>query len=525
MNKFGDGMTALSGILGMIPGAQPFALGAGALGFLGNMAQKPQGAGYTQPNYQFGGVMGDVERDEVVQTPDGQMAQIGGGTHAEGNDTTIMAPEGTAVYSDSIEIDGKTMAERKLARERRMKKLEGEASKISEDMEDNPIDAISRESNERQLELVMAEYIKEIMEEEADMQVQEIVASANEPQQPMSPDMGGQEMAPPMGQEMGEPPMMKYGGKIKKYRDGGVMSNLNPRPSIRLTGAEGQPVNDMINVLGSPRTNVMPNAQVEGFNPNQFADWGGVRDFLNPVNTLPPAQSDTTLPTGAGEIPQSRIQQSYDKFGDPTAVGAVDGAGGLDTSLNPWSKAGSMMNIFGPTAITALQRLGDRPNPNYFENYGTEGLRTQGQAFGAAAGSRDRSLADVDRAVAAQRFRTQSGARGVNTQRALDMTTLQQGGHQKQQIRDNYRQHVANLFRERAGLQDRRDQVVMGGAAQADVANRQDRASFHTNLARSLTQGAKSAQHYGKMQDLAKAMAEGRLQEQLMFIYGLELGQ
>jgi len=186
-----------------------------------------------------------------------------------------------------------------------------------------------------------------------------------------------------------------------------------------------------------------------------------------------------------------------------------------DVSLNPWSKAGSMMNIFGPTAITALQRLGDRPNPNYFENYGTEGLRTQGQAFGAAAGSRDRSLADVDRAVAAQRFRTQSGARGVNTQRALDMTTLQQGGHQKQQIRDNYRQHVANLFRERAGLQDRRDQVVMGGAAKADVADRQDRAAFHTNLAKSLTQGAKSAQQYGKMQDLAQAISKGQLEEYL----------
>jgi len=79
-------------------------------------------------SFATGGVAGNkqinAEGGEVVETPDGLSQELVGPSHAEGGiDMTV--PSGTEIYSDRlVGADGKTMAERKKAREKQISKIE-----------------------------------------------------------------------------------------------------------------------------------------------------------------------------------------------------------------------------------------------------------------------------------------------------------------------------------------------------------------------------------------------------------------
>ena len=63
----------------------------------------------------------EIEGQEVVETPQGQLFQVQGPSHEQGG-IDMSLPEGTDVYSKRIQIDGKSMADRKLTREKNEKK-------------------------------------------------------------------------------------------------------------------------------------------------------------------------------------------------------------------------------------------------------------------------------------------------------------------------------------------------------------------------------------------------------------------
>lgn len=69
------------------------------------------------------GVKANVEGEEVIETPDGKLAEMKGPSHENGG-IDVALPEGTDIYSKRVKIGGKTMAERKKAREKRITFLE-----------------------------------------------------------------------------------------------------------------------------------------------------------------------------------------------------------------------------------------------------------------------------------------------------------------------------------------------------------------------------------------------------------------
>lgn len=85
---------------------------------------------YSQDYYALGGqVPIEVEGEEVMETPNGNLKKVVGPKHEQGGvDTSV--PKGTNIYSDRLSVDGKTMAERKVNREKNLAKLEklGETS-------------------------------------------------------------------------------------------------------------------------------------------------------------------------------------------------------------------------------------------------------------------------------------------------------------------------------------------------------------------------------------------------------------
>ena len=65
----------------------------------------------------YGGANIEVEGDEVAQYPTGDLIQFNGPKHENGG-IDVNLPNGTNIYSDRISIDNKTMAQRKLEREK-----------------------------------------------------------------------------------------------------------------------------------------------------------------------------------------------------------------------------------------------------------------------------------------------------------------------------------------------------------------------------------------------------------------------
>lgn len=64
----------------------------------------------------------EVEGEEVYEKPNGEQGEFEGPSHEQGGITTDL-PDGTKIFSDRLKVGGKTMAERKKAREQKVQKL------------------------------------------------------------------------------------------------------------------------------------------------------------------------------------------------------------------------------------------------------------------------------------------------------------------------------------------------------------------------------------------------------------------
>jgi hypothetical protein len=65
----------------------------------------------------------EVEGNEILEAPNGEMMKAKGPTHEEGG-IAMNVPDGTKIYSDRLGMEGKTMQQRKAARERALARLE-----------------------------------------------------------------------------------------------------------------------------------------------------------------------------------------------------------------------------------------------------------------------------------------------------------------------------------------------------------------------------------------------------------------
>ena len=145
----------------------PLLMGLDLLGQLG--MQYSSEIGGAIGSMAFGGTTSmvpvNVEGQEVAETPQGELLKFKGPSHEKGG-IDVDLPDATEVYSKRISLDGKTMAKRKLEREKRLDKL-----KML--LEKNPSDQILKNSMER-LKTTSAS------EEEQDTALQNIVSARHE---------------------------------------------------------------------------------------------------------------------------------------------------------------------------------------------------------------------------------------------------------------------------------------------------------------------------------------------------------
>lgn len=129
------------------------------------------GAPYADNNFALGtgkkGVGSTVEAEagEIIETPEGEIAELGGKKHSEGGED-INVPEGTRIFSDQLKIAGKTMAERKKSRVNKM-------NKVMKMFETDPTDMVSKET-------VARTQAKHKYEEDMDLQLQGLANGLDE---------------------------------------------------------------------------------------------------------------------------------------------------------------------------------------------------------------------------------------------------------------------------------------------------------------------------------------------------------
>lgn len=409
--------------------------------------------------FAMGGVPIEVEGNEVLQTPDGSLSKVKGVSHEAGG-VNVNVPKGTKIYSDRLEIDGKTMQQRKLSRERGIKRIQ----KL---IDANPSDKILQSTYKRTLATTQ-------QEEQQDMALQKMMNKIYNGQPVDMADMKGQEEF-----AMGGKVMYAYGDEIPYFdKTGWKIPNTK---SILLQG--GQDLLDEDIVVNQLNKTLLP-----GLAKKQIA----AKDN-NPATTI-----YTSDPLGENYQPEvtdktGKTDTSTDEFTGKPTLGDFIGIGG------------NLFNAVAPLAATLKNAKGNKPNINRFRGFGQKAIDTNEKAQGAAATLKAEMMTDIDTAANTARLRARNSASSVNTVRALDAVTDIGTGKSKQAANDSFTKTMIGLFGQRGQLENLQDQMEMKGEAQRDIEDKADRDNFYSNLSQNLVNLGTNVQGVGKSLNIKKS--------------------
>jgi len=473
------------------------------------------------------GIPVEVEGEEALETPMGGLYGVEGPSHEQGGVEAVL-PEATRVYSNRVKVDGVTMADRKGKRRKREVTLEKLLEKASTDMLLRNSLERTREANRKteQMDLAVQELVNQLTMDNGQLTM---------PSQAPMPSPMGEIPLPPEGGTMAESPPLgngmdwlgpldtgdnagglgfypqRLGGQDlngKEYAlgtgPGGVYSNM-PRP--RLTDLGIRPLFPMPEaprhgysfdpgIFPVAKAEPLPKSLREGYrNPLVGAKPSGM-----PIPGLDSGQlADFGKPRAAPgfwDRARSGLGNVLWKAGEGVD-GVVKEAGkvGLGDAL---VLGGGLYSAFAPMKQTLANRAGDRPNVNYFEDYGKEGLQDLGKSRAHLGQLRDSGLRDLERERSSAQARARQGARGASTARATDIALHSATIRQRQALRDAHTSHLMALLGQEVALKNQRDQAVMQGEAVRDMADRQDRDAFYTQLAQDMMARGRGVQEAGR---------------------------
>lgn len=333
----------------------------------------------------------EVEGNEVGELPNGQMMQFNGPSHENGG-IQVSLPEGTGIYSDRVSIDGKTMAKRKVQRERTKANLE---KKVSEG------DYVAKSTLDRYM-------LTSSKEEQLDMSIQQL--------------LNQQDKFSANKKAWSGVTVSDTGDEDTSWVDG--LNNYGEDITGKLVG---KPINYGDDLIGKPKVSQKDNKGKD----NKF--W-------------------------------SNIFESTPTVGD--LVGMY----------------GNLHSAYAGKKNTLANRLGDTPNINPYEQYGKEGLKTldESRDFIKQEGDMQRSEIGLSRNAAIKQNR--GTARSINTMRALDLVAQANADRLSMNTYQNEVSQLAGMMDKKADLQNQRDNLVMKGEQERDLADRQDRDSFYNSL-------------------------------------------
>jgi len=516
--------------------------------------------------FAMGGIVNnngqELENNEAIETPNGQVAKLKGKTHEQGGIQTNLE-EGTKVYSNRIKIDGKTMSERKLEREKQNKKLEKKYNKDTTDIVNkNTLERIEEVNN-----------LKEYYDTEFQNMVNEMIT------QKMSKKYaygtGGDGI--PTGGDPKDPNSIEYwqypivaqsisdylnennfneftdfyknttgreypetfenfkakineatnsnlgaNGYIKKdiysntHTDNGI--EISTLPNLGLFSQYLYKNND---TYKNNFNNTLKNNNLQYVNgsivPIDTTDTTGINNIKDTTNINGPTQPDEinqientdTEPLAQVKQPETTNQEPLTEPKNPVPTPSEGVPANQNSNYNPFlndyngtigdaiGSMGTLLGGIGPASLTLKNRLEDLQNRSFFKNYGNKGLKTLDETGQMAKSIADEYLKDIDLYSNTSNRINRESARTVNVQRALDTVTHMQTLKARENITKSLLNTMSQIQAQKATMENQRDKVTMGAEYQADLANRQDRDAFYTNLNKDLNTSATYLQKYG----------------------------
>ena len=159
---------------------------------------------------------------------------------------------------------------------------------------------------------------------------------------------------------------------------------------------------------------------------------------------------------------------------------------------------GNLYQGYKPLENTLTQRAGDTPNINPYENYGKEALTTLQNSKQNLAGIFDEQEKDLQLARNTSIMRNRNSARGVNTQRALDIATDTGFNSAENDLLSKELQAIMGIEGNIANAQLDISGKKAVGEQYRDVSDRQDRDAFYSNLAKDYVGVGEAVSRTGK---------------------------
>ena len=476
--------------------------------------------------YAYGGkVPVEVEGGETAETPFGQLLQFNGAKHSQGG-IDVNLPAGTNIFSDRIKIGGITMADRKKIREKKEQRINTLLSKnFTDKVLRNTLDRLKRNN---------------VKEEQSDMAIQNYVGSLKGgnkyayggfvsplQEKPKSASFGdvyrrfivpyllGYRYSPEYGKDLSDKLRKVGSGAYSKEAEAAFnapfVSPMQNRPkntfSYGLYPSTAKEAAFRVPFV-SPMQNRPKNTFSYGLYPSTAKEAAFRVPFVSPMQNTPKkkAVNDensywSTLFTEGGK----RLLKGLGSLGE-NIVGDIK-----DVSF------GDMLGMYGAyNTSNNLQnnllenRAGDQPHINYYKDYGKKGLESLNKAKSYLTKQRDFSKKQIDSYRNSLMDRNRNSARGINTMRALDLSTALMANNEKQKTDNAFNNQMLSLQNALANAQMQRDRMVMTGEEKRDMSNRADRDNYYSEKAKNIiTRGL-------MLQNLAKALNSQKLNKLAM---------
>lgn len=455
-------------------------------------------------SFALGGVV--AEGGEVVQEPGQTATKLKGPSHAKGG-IDIDVPSGTVIFSKKLKgPDGRSMADRKLSRDKQLKK-------VQEALKDNKADTMHKKTAERSMQTLLMEELTDI---------NTMMEAFSKSQQ------GGKRVKAETGYVVDpNPDSMFYGQSPAKNRrvmkgykwdqpfdpyyfqkqvfpnDPSQWDNVvGPKTFAAMNSPEGktalgnlQTEYTALNTPGEVGPNGIPAA------PSNFLNQAAQNQAPiqeNPISVnmegaqITPTTPGTYFPAEAS---------GYDVFSpepDPMAGLTYDPTATEATAeqVDPTNTAGDIASIAGPvgkTLTTIFNRLGDKPTPNYYQNYGSQAIQANAQSIKGTNEARDIEMQRNNALVNA--LRLNRGGRSINTNNAYNVGVLTEAGRNANRISATYNRLLSDLMEKRGMLTSQQDRAIAEGKKYADTTDNQNRDAFATNLNKNIGDIATGIQH------------------------------
>lgn len=260
-------------------------------------------------------------------------------------------------------------------------------------------------------------------------------------------------------------------------------------------------IQDVVKLLLDSKTKKQ-NHLVDINDKQLFQGGGTVRQKVNPLelnpmgldlsifdnlnNTIPDLATNPIIPQGT---------DNKEGFDLKSILSGETDLPGLGDML---SMFGTAYSAFAPMNNTKANRAGDTPNINAFENFGEDALKAIEETKDYVNIQKDNALSDIQLSSTSQMKRNRNSARGINQMRALDLATNLQDKRLKSDVNMNVAQMMQNILSQQAQLENQQDSIVMQGEQNRDLADRQDRDNFYSQLAQDIATKGQGIQELGK---------------------------